>query len=110
MHKACKQESAGINKQQNRVKAKPQAAASVLSPMMRFGRCLSTIFGEENFCIKKISVSCLRAWRRRFTIITNPSKKSGSQSQFDTNTCQDREMLIEPSHTPYGRDYDVCGS
>ncbi len=66
------------NNQHNRVEAKPQATAAVLSPMMRFGRCLSTIFGEETFCIKKISVSCLRAWGKRFTIITNPSEKSGA--------------------------------
>lgn len=65
MHKACKQDLAGINNRRTGVRAKPQAAASALFPMMRFGRCLSTIFGEENFCIKKISDSCLRACREK---------------------------------------------
>lgn len=84
---------------------KSQAVASVLSPIMSFGGCLSTIFGEKTFCIKKISVSCLRTWGRRFTIITIPSETSGSQSHnLRPTLCQDGEMLIEPSHAPYGRD------
>lgn len=95
----------GFNEKEILLKAKSQAVASVLSPIMSFGGCLSTIFGEKTFCIKKISVSCLRTWGRRFTIITNPSERSGSQSHnLRPTLCQDGEMLIEPSHAPYGRD------
>lgn len=66
------------------MEAKAQAAARELSLDL-----VAAIFGEETFWIKKISVSCLRAWGR-FTIITNHSGKSESQSQSDANTRQDR--------------------
>lgn len=76
--------------------------------MMRFGRCLSTIFGEENFCIKKISVSCLRACRGEdLPLLPTREKRAEAGHNLTATLCQDRETLIEWSHTPYGGDYDA---
>lgn len=71
--------------------------------------------GEESFCIKKISVSCLRARRKKiyhYYRLRRKKKKerAGSRAQFlfiffDGGALPGQsKTLIEWRHTPYGGD------